>query len=62
MRIFHLHPLGETTAEMGKANPPLPAGQSVRFGVYACSPTESSFTARFDNGTLDTCLWQAHRG
>ena len=62
MRIFHLHPLGETTAEMGKANPPLPAGQSVRFGIYACSPTESSFTARFDNGKLDTCLWQAHRG
>ncbi|MEZ4638842.1 MAG: DUF1349 domain-containing protein [Caldilineaceae bacterium] len=35
MRIFHLHRLGETTAEMGKLDPPAPAAQPIRFGVYA---------------------------
>ncbi|HGH8103201.1 TPA: DUF1349 domain-containing protein, partial [Vibrio cholerae] len=47
MRIFHLHRLGETTIEMGKCNPPLPTQKVVSFGVYACSPSESSFTAKF---------------
>ncbi|EJL6325651.1 DUF1349 domain-containing protein, partial [Vibrio cholerae] len=44
MRIFHLHQLGETTIEMGKCNPPLPTQKVASFGVYACSPSESSFT------------------
>ncbi len=60
MRIFHLHCLGETTQEMGKQNPPLPAEQSVRFGLYACSPLDSSFRARFSDFKLEGCLWQAH--
>lgn len=60
MRIFHLHSLGETTAEMGKLNPPAPAKLPVRFGLYACSPLDSSFIATFDNFELDTCLWMAH--
>jgi len=60
MRIFHFHALGETTAEMGMANPPLPATQSVRFGVYACSPTDSSFKAEFSELSLDPCTWKAH--
>ena len=60
MRIFHLHKLGETTAEMGQQNPPLPAQQPIRFGLYACSPTDSSFTAVFDQFQLEPCLWQAH--
>ncbi|EGQ9189871.1 DUF1349 domain-containing protein, partial [Vibrio cholerae] len=47
MRIFHLHQLGETTIEMGKCNPPLPTQKVASFGVYACSPSESSFTAKF---------------
>jgi regulation of enolase protein 1 (concanavalin A-like superfamily) len=60
MRIFHLHSLGETTAQMGRLNPPAPAGQPIRFGVYACSPLDSSFEARFDNLRLEDCLWMAH--
>ena len=60
MRVFHLHLLGETTQEMGKANPPMPPAQSIRFGLYACSPLESSFTAKFSAMTLESCHWQAH--
>ncbi|WP_087112914.1 DUF1349 domain-containing protein [Parendozoicomonas haliclonae] len=60
MRIFHLHLLGETSQAMGKANPPLPATGAVRFGVYACSPLESSFTATFSQMTLEHCIWKAH--
>jgi len=60
MRIFHLQALGPTTPEMGKVNPPLPSGQSIKFGVYACSPTASSFEARFTNIQLKPCVWLAH--
>lgn len=60
MRIFHLHQLGETTEEMGKCNPPLPAQKAVSFGVYACSPSESSFTAKFTEMSLEPCKWLAH--
>ncbi|MCA9733091.1 MAG: DUF1349 domain-containing protein [Deferribacteres bacterium] len=60
MRIFHLHKLGETTEHMGKHNPPLPPEMPVRFGLYACSPLESSFTAIFDKMRLEECQWQAH--
>jgi len=60
MRIFHLHLLGETTAEMGKCNPPLPATNKVKFGVYACSPLKSTFTATFSDMSLEPCKWLAH--
>ena len=60
IRIFHLHCLGETSPEMGRLNPPAPAGRPIRFGVYACSPLNSSFKAKFDQFKLDICLWQAH--
>jgi regulation of enolase protein 1 (concanavalin A-like superfamily) len=60
MRIFHLHQLGETTIEMGKCNPPLVAQNVVSFGVYACSPSESSFTATFTEMSLEPCKWLAH--
>ena len=60
MRVFHLHILGETTQEMGKMNPPLPPAQPIRFGVYACSPLDSSFTAVFSEMSLTPCHWQAH--
>jgi regulation of enolase protein 1 (concanavalin A-like superfamily) len=60
MRIFHLHLLGETTADMGKSNPPLPADKAVRFGLFACSPNPSSFTARFSDFKLEDCCWMAH--
>ena len=60
MRIFHLHCLGETSVEMGKLNPPAPPEKSVSFGLYACSPMNSSFEARFTNLKLNDCLWMAH--
>ncbi|MEB5521776.1 DUF1349 domain-containing protein [Vibrio cholerae] len=60
MRIFHLHQLGETTIEMGKCNPPLPTQKVASFGVYACSPSESSFTAKFTEMILEPCKWLAH--
>lgn len=60
MRIFHLHALGETTIEMGKLNPPLPITESIRFGVYACSPTNSSFRAEFSGFEFEHCKWNAH--
>jgi len=60
MRIFHLHKLGETTKEMGKCNPPQSARNTVNFGVYACSPSDSSFTATFSDMRLEPCQWQAH--
>lgn len=46
MRICHLHEAKET----------------VRFGVYACSPENSSFTARFSEFNLTDCQWLAHDG
>lgn len=60
MRIFHLHSLGETTKKMGKSNPPLPVTLPVRFGIYACSPLNSSFTATFSGMSLELCKWLAH--
>ena len=60
MRIFHLHDLGTTTPEMGRMNPPLASDRSIRFGVYACSPTDSSFKAKFTDFQASCCLWRAH--
>ena len=34
----------------------------IRFGVYACSPEDSSFTARFTHLQLTDCAWKAHEG
>lgn len=46
MRICHLH-----------------EGDSViRFGIYACSPEESSFQAVFSQMQLTECMWKAHDG
>jgi uncharacterized protein len=60
MRIFHLHALGKTSSEMGEADPPLSAGKAIPFGVYACSPDDSSFAARFCHFKFETCIWLAH--
>ncbi|MBO5556911.1 MAG: DUF1349 domain-containing protein [Oscillospiraceae bacterium] len=38
------------------------APAAVRFGVYACSPEDSSFTACFSQLELTECLWRAHDG
>ena len=34
----------------------------ISFGIYACSPEESSFKAVFTNMKLTECMWQAHDG
>ena len=37
-------------------------GGTIKFGIYACSPEDSSFTAAFSNMQLTECQWQAHDG
>lgn len=34
----------------------------IRFGVYACSPEDSSFTAAFTDMEITECKWLAHDG
>ena len=46
MRICHMHA----------------GANAIRFGVYACSPEESSFTAVFTDMKLTECAWKAHNG
>ena len=46
MRICHLHK----------------GGGVIRFGIYACSPEDSSFKATFTNMSLTECQWLAHDG
>ncbi|MBR3119958.1 DUF1349 domain-containing protein [Lactococcus carnosus] len=44
MRICHLNQGDET----------------ISFGIYACSPEESSFTASFEALTITDCKWAPH--
>jgi len=37
-------------------------GGTIRFGIYACSPEDSSFKATFTNMQLTECQWLAHDG
>ena len=37
-------------------------GETIRFGVYACSPEDSSFRAVFTHMELSECRWLAHDG
>jgi len=37
-------------------------GGTIRFGIYACSPENSSFTATFTNMKVTECAWLAHDG
>ena len=37
-------------------------GGAIRFGVYACSPEDSSFKAVFTDVELTECKWPAHDG
>lgn len=46
MRICHLHD----------------AKGEIHFGIYACSPEDSSFRAVFTNIALTECQWPAHVG
>ena len=34
----------------------------IRFGIYACSPEDSSFKAVFTDFMMTDCLWKAHDG
>jgi regulation of enolase protein 1 (concanavalin A-like superfamily)/RimJ/RimL family protein N-acetyltransferase len=46
MRICHMHKGGGT----------------IRFGIYACSPEDSSFKATFRHMALTECRWLPHNG
>jgi len=37
-------------------------GGKIRFGIYACSPEDSSFRAVFTDMALTECKWLAHDG
>ena len=37
-------------------------GGTIRFGVYACSPEDSSFRATFTHMAVTECQWKAHDG
>ena len=38
------------------------AQDKINFGIYACSPEDSSFKAVFTDFTLGECVWKAHTG
>ena len=38
------------------------AADVIRFGIYACSPEESSFKAVFTDMQITECMWKAHDG
>ncbi len=44
MRVFHL----------------FAAFDAVRVGIYACSPEDSSFTAKFSDMEFSPCVWEDH--
>ena len=46
MRICHMYQVDEV----------------IQFGIYACSPEDSSFKAVFTNMELTECKWLAHDG
>ena len=38
------------------------ANDEIQFGIYACSPENSSFKATFTNMELTECKWLTHDG
>lgn len=38
------------------------ANEEIQFGIYACSPEESSFKATFTDMEITECKWLAHDG
>lgn len=52
---------GETYMQMRVCHMWEGAGK-IRFGIYACSPEESSFKAVFTDFKLTDCIWQEHDG
>lgn len=45
MRIFHL----------------FEGDKAINFGLYACSPSNSSFKAEFSELSMSECLWEEHK-
>ena len=37
-------------------------GGKIRFGIYACSPEDSAFTAVFTDMQITECRWKPHNG
>lgn len=63
LRITHLSALGETTKQMGiTPSNELLTGPSVEVGIYACSPGNSQFEAKFRQWDFAPSLWAAHEG
>ncbi len=54
-------PDGETFSQMRVCHLWEGAG-TIRFGIYACSPEDSSFTATFTDMAVTECAWKAHDG
>lgn len=40
----------------------LEGAEKIRFGIYACSPENSSFKAIFTDMRITECAWKAHDG
>lgn len=38
------------------------AKKGIYFGIYACSPEDSSFTAKFSHMEITECMWKKHDG
>ena len=38
------------------------ANDEIQFGLYACSPEDSSFKATFTNMEITECKWPSHNG
>ncbi|WP_273393349.1 DUF1349 domain-containing protein [Treponema porcinum] len=38
------------------------ANNEIQFGLYACSPEDSSFKATFTNMEITECKWPSHNG
>ena len=52
---------GITFSQMRICHMQAAAGE-ISFGIYACSPEESSFTAIFSDMKITECAWKAHDG
>ena len=35
-------------------------GEEIQFGIYACSPENSSFEAKFTHMAVTECMWRKH--
>lgn len=62
MRIFHMHFLDKKSAESTEDATIDQGTASIQFGLYACSPQESSFKAVFECCELQECQWKDHHG